>query len=121
MGEHDQRGHVGMPLARHCPDCGDTVENRDQRHGGGRCRGCGREVFANAKPAAGVFLERAGQLAADRERQVDVRPFVASVRDVRTCDRCGRDGRIRLGELEQMFAYAIALPDGEHRRDYRRR
>ena len=47
-----------MPLAAFCPACGGRIVRRAAR--GGLCGGCGREVFANPKPAAGVFLERDG-------------------------------------------------------------
>ncbi len=49
-----------MPLASHCPHCGAPVRPRGPS--AGTCTGCGREVFANAKPAAGVFLVRGGRV-----------------------------------------------------------
>lgn len=49
-----------MPLARHCPDCGNHVV--PEAHSIGRCVGCNRAVFANSRPTAGVLIEREGKL-----------------------------------------------------------
>src|SRR5689334_16330954 len=51
-----------MPLPEHCPDCGGRIGPHPDEPGAGKCRGCQREVFANPKPAAGVFVERDGKL-----------------------------------------------------------
>jgi ADP-ribose pyrophosphatase YjhB (NUDIX family) len=45
-----------MPLPRHCPDCGGIV--LPAAASTGTCRLCNREVYANSRPAAGVFLVR---------------------------------------------------------------
>ncbi len=44
-----------MPLPTHCPDCGAVVADAASA---GHCSACGRAVYANARPAAGVFLLR---------------------------------------------------------------
>lgn len=49
-----------MPLARHCHGCGHRV--LPKAHSVGRCVGCGRAVFANSRPTAGVLIEREGKL-----------------------------------------------------------
>ncbi len=49
-----------MALASFCPSCGAAVSRVS--HSEGRCVACGRAVYAGSKPAAGVFLERAGRL-----------------------------------------------------------
>jgi len=53
-----------MPVPRHCPHCGATVETIERCIG--RCSGCGREVYANSKPTAGLFIERAGKVLLTR-------------------------------------------------------
>ena len=49
-----------MPLASHCPDCGAEVQSCGPSTGA--CTACGREVYANAKPTAGVLLVREGRV-----------------------------------------------------------
>ena len=45
-----------MPLPSYCPYCGDRVHGTYAS--AGTCVGCNREIFANSRPAAGVFICR---------------------------------------------------------------
>ncbi len=47
-----------MPIPSRCPDCGSPVQ--PTAPSAGRCGGCGREVYANSRPTAGVLLVRDG-------------------------------------------------------------
>jgi len=49
-----------MPLPLFCPYCGSHV--RTIAHSTGRCAGCRREVYANSRPTAGVFLVRGDEV-----------------------------------------------------------
>jgi 8-oxo-dGTP diphosphatase len=49
-----------MPIPAHCPHCGNPVDLVAPSVG--RCGGCEREVYANSRPAAGVFLVRGAQV-----------------------------------------------------------
>jgi ADP-ribose pyrophosphatase YjhB (NUDIX family) len=53
---HQDRAQPRMPLPRHCPHCGGIVVPAAESTGA--CRRCGREVYANSRPAAGVFVVR---------------------------------------------------------------
>jgi hypothetical protein len=55
-------------------------------------------------------LESLGQLAVDRQRQVDVGPLVSPADGVRARDRGGHNARIGLRELEQALPYRSRSP-----------
>jgi hypothetical protein len=60
-------------------------------------------------------FQRRAELAADRERQIDVRPPVALAGGERPGDRGGNHAPIVLGVFQQELQHALPIRNGEHR------
>jgi len=61
-----------------------------------------------------IWSEDGRHLAAEREREVDVRPLIDLPRHIRAGDRGGRDPWVRLGKLDETLAYPVPVLASEH-------
>jgi hypothetical protein len=89
-----------------------------QEHADDRRRGAQVPVMNRAEIVAepsGPPVHRCGELSADGEHQVGVRPAVAVPGGKRAGERGAGDGFVSFGTREQLFPDAVPVSGGEHR------